>query len=363
MQTGKVPLDMYSAPNLFKNGGFELNDFDFWEYTGYSPSIKTAAVDSVYGCRVYATVLLSSGTPFVYRQYFQQQNNSFMDIMERPEKYPVTRIEMPLNLSTSSPSFYANDTVAALADDSIFGTSVTLGISLRVRGGTANIYGVFYYKSQFSDEYNSAGDLTQTYASELVTLSAGDFDTIWHRPTCTFGVEAYIYAVGLHVERVSGSPQVDFGNIQLVEGAHDTAPYTGCLFCKSVPKTAIVMSIGPGCPSGYEKVEGVGNFIRAAAPGEVGGSDSHTHTYNQSMRGGTDESQELDDDWPRVLLINDKKIASLNSPAAAPAYEFDSTDRVSGDDGRVAHEHTISSPGKQANSIPNWKGVLLCRRK
>ena len=338
--------DTFSAPNIFKNGGFETDDTDFWTANNYGVSISKAVVDQQHGCRSFASLLLSSDKPFSFIQSFSGEH-VFVDYVENSDSdAPLYRLDM------GYPGVNDNGLIPPTGDYSLYGGPVTLSFSIKVIGGKVNIYGMFNEKDKFSD--HTSVDTVLTSSLELI---AKNYQTIvWARPTATFTPTQFIHSAGIYIERVEGSPQVEFGNIQLVSGEYQYLPYTGCVFSRTLPKNATVFAMGSSCPPGFKQIyEGETFFIKDGAPSTVGGSEKHeSHEITQYMRDDEDETNANNDDWYKRFIINDPNIVSS---------KILESDQIRADDGRLAHEHEITAPAINDNSVPIWRGVLLCRKK
>ena len=348
----------HSAPNLFLNGAFELNDHSFWTPEGYPVQISEAPMTSEKGSRRFGVVQLNSESPFFYTFNLRYNTQASTDFKIEKTVSGLDRFDIPC---TNPGSSYGQERIPAYFDDSLYGCSVTLGVSIKVVGGGVNLYAVFRSRKTFSDSFDASGDSLQEYTRESSLLASNFRSSDWDRLTATHSIgessdnSGYVGSVGIMAERVSGAPTIYFGRLQLVEGEYKSAPYTRCRFCASVPQDAIFMSYGE-IPPGFEAVDDSDDyFIRLGTPGETGGSTNHdSHSIKQLMRDNLDEGSN-DDNWYKSLLINDKMFFSDTSQVEA--------DSLAIDNGEVSHSHDMESPGRGENSIPNFRGVTLCRRK
>lgn len=335
--------DVFLAPNLFRNGGFETGDTDFWDISSSSSLALNQEVDNKYGCRNFMHFLLSREDPTYIEHTFDFVEGNIVD-----------------NDSYQRIDNYLDSSETGASGDALRGCPLTSSASVRVVGGTVNIYGIFGLK----DDLNAPTAIIPNYTLDSILYYSNFSNKSWERVTGNMPVEfpdgKYVYSAGFKFERVSGSPQVYIGNMQLSEGQYNYMPYTGCLFSKILPKGALVWSLANTPPPGFEKVSDSVFFVRSGTPGEDGGENSHTHEYIQTMRDSEEFPRE--DDWVRVELLNDLN-ALQNGLTATDEPDKATPDVILVDDGRKIHTHGNASPGGANNSIPLSRKYTLCRKK
>lgn len=188
----------------------------------------------------------------------------------------------------------------------------------------------------------------------------------WRRYALPYSVELGLGLSGFELLRAPGQGLVvvEVGLVCLAFGSYLTLPYTGDLLVASVPKGAILLSLGQVCPPGFADLgEGdlaplaewladepsalarKGNYPRAGTA-QVG-TTKHTVTSVDSVPGATDSIE---------FSGPDSKVADtvdIDSTKSNPAVDV-----PGGPLGVPDHAHAIEPAGTR----PVSRGYLLCRR-
>lgn len=246
-------LDTQSLPNLIINGAFDhlepsKNNFipHFWALENLELREPKARSENVYkivqgetlnraeDLRDYFCIELSTKPTASMTQSFLIDPNVAFDF-PIPMAPSATRLEVSAGYLSPFNTFLVRS------------NTFTLGLSARVVRGAAKITAAFL---------NSVG---APILETVLTESASAFFTKqrWRRYTGQLTPEQTPSAIKISVIRSDPTEflELHIGNIQLVCGAYHDVPYTGDRLLSAIPKNAIVLSLGTGCPPGFIELE------------------------------------------------------------------------------------------------------------
>lgn len=355
-------LDTQSLINLLVNGGFDhLETINgalvphFWSFSGVVPLVNTTKSQDNYtiiqneqlttkiDARDYISIKLASGSGMTMTQSF------LID--------PGVAFDFPVPLQPGSTRSEISAGYLSQYDKSLVrSNSFTIALSARVKLGAVKISASFL-------DINKAPITT----SLLVPATSGAVTKQkWRRYATTLTPEFTPAYLQFEITRSSPTEylEVHVGNIQLVCGAYDDAPYTGDRLLTAVPKNAIILSMGQGCPPGFvqlEEPEGV------PLPDSWLAQDptlkARYNLYPVGAEGSVDPASLVGDpthnrDSYKFSLTrnNVEPLESFDSVSPATSLTFAGDEATS--DGEADHQHNVSAGG----SIPVTRTFRFCRK-
>jgi len=243
--------DVYSLPNLLRNGGFDCLSVDaagaryapWWTVVGAAyQAVGANAYDFVQetpseddGASDYLRLMISEDRPVLLRQSFTAD-----------AAWAV--LDFPVPLTPGGPRTAVAEGYRSRHDRLLPRTrTYTAGAAVRIVRGRAAL------TVRFLD---AAG--TAISGGELdAFLDARTSKRIWRRRSGTLPAVATPAAVEFYLQRLPGGDfaEVHLGEIQLITGAQASAPYTGDAEVSAVPPGVVVLAMGDSCPPGYLELE------------------------------------------------------------------------------------------------------------
>jgi len=323
------------------NGAFELGDgTPFWTFYPNQNRYSITPSDGVAG---FLTTELISDTPFKFTQEFGKNKQGVFD-------FPAPA---PAGIRSSIAAGYAVEEAKVLPQG-----SYTLFMQVRSSFGDAIITPVIEGPGVSS---GTTVPVTAEFEGPSVVRVSG---TEWATVVFRFTVTSRIYRVGFSIirDQLQTHARVSFTKCGLVVGAYDQAVYTGDVLARSLPKGAIVLSLGKACPDGFALLEEGnppaawvsdeptiklkhGNF-----PAAVDGPAGDVLHTSVSLFQQEDPGIVLFDGFDSKIYVERNSLFSTTGSSG----RVDVPDR----DGQASHEHEI----KKAKAVPVSVNFLLCKR-
>lgn len=373
-------LDTQSLVNLLTNGGFDhleqVGDNlvpHFWELGSVVPRVNTTKSEDIYSIvqneslttkddlRDYISIRLATKSSATMTQSFLIDPKVALDFPV-PLQPGSTRTEVSAGYLSQYDRFLVRS------------NSFTIALSIRVRLGSASV------SAAFLDSNRSTIGLAQL----VPAISASGTKQKWRRYAARLTPEFTPAYIQLTVTRAAPTEYLEahIGNIQLVCGAYEDAPYTGDRLLTAIPKNAIVMSMGLGCPPGFVQLEEPANVtlpeswapqdpsLRArfnlypvgaegtVDPSALVGNPTHNRdSYKFTLTRNNVEAFESFD----ALTTTTTQSTSTTTNNTIVTSEINQT-AVAGDeasaDGKADHQHNVSAGG----SIPVTRAFRFCRK-
>jgi hypothetical protein len=242
----------------------------------------------------------------------------------------------------------------------------TLAFSYRVKQGVAKLSPVAVDASIDDGSLTSFMELTgEGGDAPSRTIRA---EQSWRRLAFPFQCPAVPSALGLQVERTVESDLcvVELSLFSFTRGAFTFLPYLGDPFQRCFPEGTIVMTMGEGCPPGFEELGNgdleplpewsafdssvearKGNFPRSST--ELTGTELHGAEVTQIEPGDIDVERFISSTSKTVVEPNDEKPYSGTNPTV---------DAPGGINNIPDHPHTLEA----APTRPVSRGFRFCRR-
>ena len=329
MGIGRQVGDIFSVPNLFRNGGL-----DFWDASLLQPPFCTingalksgSSADSLWDIVLNET----PDAPGAPANYFKLTiiRNEPVSIGQDFSTSPggtldhVTPIDPgELNLT----GFYASEM------NLLYQGEFTLSFAVRVPKGSVSV-GFAWVGADGADNY--------------VELDGQVGGSRWRRFSGVFSPgKKRLTVVGPRLQRrgLSQAIEAHVGNIMLAPGAYDDLPYTGDPAAAVLPKGAIVLRAGVSCPPGFMALD-VGKVFPREGTGS-GGASYHTHVIGQEML--------PTGNWPRRSLLDSGDARGIVGVSEDSSSKADPADD---------HQHPIGTDTGADNTTPINRGFVLCKR-
>jgi hypothetical protein len=320
-------------------------------------SVNAASVVSedqtdVDGASDYMVIKLVSSTAFALNQSFKLD-----------PKVNVTDFPIPLEPGSARREMsegYLSSYTRLLGKQDAY----TFEMSLRMRSGRINVSAKFF---DIDDQVIASSD---SRALSRTTNST------WSRVTLRIPAPIEPANLVITFQRADRTElaEVHIGNMQLVHGSHDSAPYTGDSVYSAIPKDSVMMFMGTACPPGFVKLE---EPESQATPEEWLAADARIKPRfrafpmgskaptNQSLGSPThnrsnykfnlivDQVRQFESflsKFGQSVSTNPNEFPSYNSFGRSPADEAA--------EGTSDHQHNVSDAG----SIPVNRQFLFCRK-
>lgn len=369
MSRNRKHADAFCLRNLVTNGGLDhLETIDgqryphYWALKGgaFYPddlSINAAYVVSeeqtdVNGASDYLSIKLVSNSEFVLSQsYVMDSTTNVLD-------FPV-----PLDPGSARREVregYLSEHTRLLGKQAWY----TIEMSIRLKSGKITVSAAFE---------NLSGVIIGT--SEIRNLSRAA-NSSWSRVTLKIPAPIEPGKLLITLKRLERTElaEVHLGNIQLVNGEHESAPYTGDPVYSAIPRDSIMLFMGKSCPPGFVLLEEPDN---QSPPSEWTSADARIKSRfrafpmgnktptPQSMGAPTHNRSE----YKFNLVVDDvRQFESFLSkfgqsvsvdPTQFPAYNsFGRSPADEAEGGSADHQHNVSDAG----SIPVNRQFLFCRK-
>lgn len=369
MSRNRKHADSFCLRNLVVNGGLDhletINDQKYphyWDVSGgefypddlsvNSLSVVSEEQTEVDGASDYMSAKLVTVAPLAISQSYKINS-----------KYNVTDFPIPLEPATARREVYEgylSEHSRLLGKQGVY----TLEFSARLRSGRVTV------AAKFLDSRDQA-----VSSSEVRNLSRTTNST-WSRINLQIPAVAEPSTVVIVIQRIERTElaEIHIGNIQLVHGAHTSAPYTGDPVYAAIPRDAIMLFMGAMCPPGFVKLEEPGGQtvslewssedsrikprFRAFPMGSVSpstepiGAPTHNRaSYKFSLR--TNQVKEFES------FLSKFGQSVSNDPAQFPSYNsFGRSPADEAADGLANHQHNVTDAG----SIPVNRQFLFCRK-
>ena len=369
MSRNRKHADAFCLRNILVNGAMDhLETIDgnkyphYWNLSGgkFYPddlSVNAAYVISedqteVDGASDYLSIKLVSSTVFSLNQSFKLDPN-----------VNVTDFPIPLEPATARREVYEGYLSAytkLLGKQDVY----TLEMSMRLRSGRVTVSAKFL---DLDDQVIATSDSR--------TLSRTTNST-WSRVTLKIPapIEPANLIISMQRAERTELAEVHVGNMQLVHGNHDSAPYTGDSVYAAIPKDCIMMFMGKACPPGFVKLE---EPESQATPEEWLASDARIKPRFRAFPYGSKQPTNQSFGSPthnrasykfNLLVDQTREFESFLSkfgqsvstdPAQFPSYNsFGRSPADEAAEGTADHQHNVSDAG----SIPVNRQFLFCRK-
>lgn len=194
----------------------------------------------------------------------------------------------------------------------------------------------------------------------------------WRRLTSIISTTTAISKLGLRVSRQPGTDLavVDLSLLSFTLGAYSTLPYVGDPLVSSIPQGAVVLSMGSGCPPGFEEIGNgdseplaewlafnpeaqarKGNFPRS--DNELTGTELHGSEVKSITPGKVDIVNFVSQDSKTVVEDEGDTGPELDYKGSNP-----DVDAPGGLNGTPDHPHTF----EPAPTRPSSRAFRFCKR-
>jgi hypothetical protein len=361
--------DVFALPNLLSNGGFDrlvttdgVTTAAYWTVSGASSETLGAGgnrytfvtaedSDEEFSARDYVRLSLSESRPVVLSQSF------LADPAQNALDFPV-----PL-LAGSDRQEVLEGFRSVYTKLLPRSRSFTVGVAARINRGRAIL------AARFLD----ASGRTIGGVDLNPVLDAKSSKRKWRRWSGVLTPPGTPASIEIYVQRISAGDFVELhlGELQLITGAYDEAPYTGDPGLTAIPKGAIIFSLGESCPPGFEELPAADGTIPAewlaadpeaelrfkafpigatSSTGAVAGSPTHNRS-EYSFRLALDDVEAFESFEGKIAESPDNSAVGYNPSVTVPADEPDAK-------GTANHQHNVLDAG----SLPVNRPLRLCRR-
>lgn len=378
-------LDTQSLINLLTNGGFDhleqVGDNlvpHFWELGNVVPRVNTTKSEDIYSIvqneslttkddvRDYISIRLATKSAATMTQSFLIDPKVSLD-------FPVPLVPGSTRAEISAGYLSPYDKFLVRSN------SFTIALSVRTKLGAVSI------TATFLDTNRSTIAISQL----VPAISAAGTKQRWRRYATKLTPEFTPAYIQLTINRAAPTEYLEahIGNIQLVCGAYEDAPYTGDRLLTAIPKNAIIMSMGLGCPPGFVQLEEPENVtvpeswaaqdpsLKArlnlypvgaegtADPAALVGDPTHNReSYKFTLTRNNVEPFESFDSLTTVTSRTySTTVNQGNENEQTLTSEINQT-AIAGDeassDGKADHQHNVSAGG----SIPVTRAFRFCRK-
>lgn len=365
--TGQRLTSTFQAVNLFRNGHFDLLTEAgvpaFWTVKGAIENQQpNALAETSY--RVLTGQSLAVGPERVFE--LTLRNSSPVRLLQVLTRDASQVFDFPVPLPPGQrESILAGHPgkFRLLIDDKL---DHTLAFSYRVKQGVATLQPVA------TDATLDDGSLTTFMALQSVEGGADPrtvrAEQTWRRAAFPFQCPNIPSSLGLQIARAPGSDLcvVEVSLFSFTRGAFNLLPYLGDPFQRCFPEGTIVLTMGEGCPPGFEELgDGdleplpewtaydssvrarKGNFPRSST--ELTGTELHGTEVVQIEPGTSDVERFITSTSKTVVEDNDNKpYAGSNPTVDAPGGVNNTPD----------HPHTFEA----APTRPVSRGFRFCKR-
>jgi hypothetical protein len=314
--------------------------------------VRSEDQTEVDGASDYLAVKLVSSSALVLSQSYSINSN-------------VNVLDFPVPLEPASArrevyEGYLSDHLRLLGKQAWY----TLEMSMRLKSGKITV------SAKFEDILGSSVGV-----SDVRNLSRST-NSSWSRIRLKIPAPIEPAKILISIKRLDRTElaEVHIGNIQLVHGEHDSAPYTGDPVYCAIPRDAIMMFMGNACPPGFVKLEEPDNQV---PPDEWVSADSRikarfrafpmgsTSPTNQSLGAPShnraeykfslvaDQTRQFESflsKFGQSVSVDPTQFPSYNSFGRSPADEAA--------EGTSDHQHNVSDAG----SVPVNRQFLFCRK-